>query len=194
VRFLGVTSAAFVVLVLFVSPFEGGVQWGPRFLLPIIVALAVIVVVHAWKLWNGWQRAGKFGVALVLAVLFMAGLYSTWNGVRTFVEARQGTADLTARILSLPERVVVADAWFIPQGVPYTLSDKLWFMAEDEKSMRSLLQMLRKTTSEASVVYLSSPYWAHVDPQIIMGPRLALIGDPPDTSQYVTIARYQLLR
>jgi hypothetical protein len=90
--------------------------------------------------------------------------------------------------------VVVADAWFIPQGVPYTLSDKLWFMTEDEQSMFQLLQMLRKTTPETSVIYLSSPYWAHVDPLVVMGPRLALIGDPPDVSQYVTLARYQLLR
>ena len=154
----------------------------------------MIVVLHAWKLWNSWQRAGKFGVALVLVVLFVAGAYSTWNGVRTFVEARQGTADLAAKIASLPEHVVVADAWFIPQGAPYTLSDKLWFMAEDETRMFQLLQMLRKTTPETSVIYLSSPYWAHVDPLIIMGPRLALIGDPPDTNQYITIARYQLLR
>jgi hypothetical protein len=194
VRFLGVTSAAFVVLVLFVSPFEGGIQWGPRFLLPIVAALAVIVVAHAWQVWNGWPRAGKFGVALVLLVLFMAGTYSTWNGVRMFVEARLGTADLAARIASLPERVVVADVWFIPQGAPYTLSDKLWFVAEDKKSMFNLLQMLRKTTPETGVIYLSSPYWAHIDPQIIMGPRIAAIGDPPDTSQFVTLARYRLLR
>jgi hypothetical protein len=194
VRFLGITSVAFVILVLFVSPFEGGIQWGPRFLLPIVVALAVIVVVHAWQVWNGWRRAGKWGTALVLVVLFMAGAYSTWSGVRMFIEARQGTADLAAKIDSLPERVVVADVWFIPQGAPYTLSDKLWFVAEDEKSMFKLLQMLRKTTPETSVIYLSSPYWTHIDPQVSMGPRLALIGDPPDPNQYITIARYQLLR
>ena len=91
-------------------------------------------------------------------------------------------------------QVVVADAWFIPQGAPYTLSDKLWFLAEDDKSMFSLLQLLRKTTSETSIIYLSSPYWAHIDPLILMGPRLALMGDPPDTSQFVTLAYYQLLR
>lgn len=194
VRFLEISSAVFVILVLFISPFEGGIQWGPRFLLLIVVPLAVIVVVHTWRVWSGWQRAGKWGTILVLMALFLAGAYSTWSGVRAFVEARQGTADMAAKIESLPERVVVTDAWFIPQGAPYTLSDKIWLMAEDEKGMFSLLQMLRKTTPETSIIYLSSPYWVHIDPLILMGPRLMLIGDPPDTSQFVTLAQYQLLR
>ncbi len=194
VRFLEVSSAVFVLLVMLISPFEGGVQWGPRFLLPIVAPLAVIVVVHTWKVWHGWQRAGQWGTVLVLMVLFLAGAYSTWSGVRTFIGQRQDTADLSAKIESLPERVVVTDAWFIPQGAPYTFSNKLWFMAEDEQSMFNLLQLLRKTTPETSIIYLSSPYWAHIDPLTLMGPRLMLIGDPPDTSQFVTLAQYQLLR
>ncbi len=192
--FLLIVGGAFVALVVLVSPFQGGVQWGPRFLLPALVPLTVAGVDRAARWQHSADRSLRVGLAATLSALVLLGGYSTWLGAQFTRDGQNSNAQLQQAISSLPEHVVVADAWFIPQGAPYTFGDKLWLMAESKKSMYQLLQMLRKTTSETSVIYLSSPYWAHVDPQAIMGPRIALIGDPPDTSQFVTLARYLLLR
>jgi 4-amino-4-deoxy-L-arabinose transferase-like glycosyltransferase len=193
-RFLLVTSIAFTLLVIVVSPFQGGVQWGPRFLLPIIVPLSVVVVVGFAQL---WQSAGgsrtRIGLAVILVALLLAGGYSTWTGARFMLNSQLENMQLADLIKQLPDKVVVTDAWFIPQAAPYTFGDKIWLLAEDKKSMLQLIQQLRKTTDEPSMIYISSVIWAHIDPLVLMGPRLALEGEP----QYVgalKVGRYLLLK
>jgi hypothetical protein len=183
-----------VLLVIVVSPFQGGVQWGPRFLLPIIVPLSVVVVVGFAQL---WQSAGgartRIGLAVILIALLLAGGYSTWTGAQFILNSQLENMQLADLIEQLPDKVVVADAWFIPQAAPYTFGDKIWLLAEDKKAMFDLLQRLRKTTNEPSMIYVSSVIWAHLDPLVLMGPRLALEGEPQDIGT-LRIGRYLLLK
>ncbi len=197
IRLLTVASIAFVVLVLLLSPFHGGIQWGPRFLLPIIVPLTVVIVDRLARLVQAGTRALRLGWTIIFATLFVAGLCSTVTGVRFMQDSQQASAWLEEYVQNRPERVVVTDAWFIPQGAPDTLHDKIWLMAEDEKKMFQLLQMLRKQTNEPGMLYLSSLTWAHIDPQVLMGPRIAANGEPQYVNaptQYLQITPYLLLK
>ncbi|HEY4720580.1 MAG TPA: hypothetical protein VII92_01935, partial [Anaerolineae bacterium] len=62
-----------------------------------------------------------------------------------------------------------------------------------EKSMLQLIQQLRKTTNEPSMIYISSLTWTHIDPLVLMGPRLALDGEPQDVGT-LRVGRYLLLK
>ncbi|HEY4721738.1 MAG TPA: hypothetical protein VII92_07825, partial [Anaerolineae bacterium] len=129
-RLLLATSIAFTLLVIVVSPFQGGVQWGPRFLLPIIAPLSVVVVVGFAQLWQSAGRSRtRIGLAVILVALLLAGGYSTWTGARFMLNSQIENMQLADLIEQLPDKVVVTDAWFIPQGMPYTFGDKIWLLA-----------------------------------------------------------------
>jgi 4-amino-4-deoxy-L-arabinose transferase-like glycosyltransferase len=198
-RFLLVVPLAFVVLVILASPFHGGIQWGPRFLLPIIPPLSVLVIDRVANLWGTIGRSRRAGIAVVFSALFIAGSVATWQGVQFMRQGQIASEFMGEMIRNLPERVVVADAWFLPQMAPYTFVDKIWLMSEDDRRMFDLLQRLRKQTAEPGFIYTSALTWAHIDPQAMMGPRIAPVEgfekiyvDAP--TQYVEISRYQLLK
>ncbi len=200
IRFLAVVPLAFVILVILVSPFHGGLQWGPRFLLPIIVPLTVVLINRLAGLWGVINRSSRIGLAAVFAALLLAGGCSTWQGVQFMRQGQIASEFMDEVIRQSPERVVVADAWFLPQGAPYTFGDKIWLMSEDDKQMRNLLQHLRKQTNEPGIIYVTALTWGtHIDPQVLMGPRIASVDgfekiyvDAP--TQYIEINRYQLLK
>jgi 4-amino-4-deoxy-L-arabinose transferase-like glycosyltransferase len=198
-RFLLVVPLAFVILVVLVSPFQGGIQWGPRFLLPIIPPLSVLVIDRAASLWGAINRSRRAGLAAVFLALFIAGSVVAWQGVQFMRKGQIASEFMSEMIRNLPERVVVADAWFLPQMAPYTVQDKIWFLAEGKAGLFNLLQRLRKETDEPGFIYTSALTWTHMDPLILMGPRLMPVEDfekiHVDTgTQYVELSRYLLLK
>jgi 4-amino-4-deoxy-L-arabinose transferase-like glycosyltransferase len=191
---LGV-AISFLALVILFSPFQGGIQWGPRFLLPVIVPLTVALIDRVARMWDQADRSLRLGLAAAFSVLVVAGGYSAWLGMQFMRNGQNGNAAFQQLISELPESVVVTDAWFLPQGAPYTFGDKIWLMAEDKKNMFQLLQRLRKQTDEPGMIYVSSLTWAHLDPQILMGARIAQNGDFQYfdwPGMYVQVARYFL--
>ncbi len=196
-RFLSITSLAFALLVLLISPFEGGIQWGPRFLLPIVAPLAAVIVTHLDRLWAAAGRFGRIGLAITVLAGLSAGAYSTWSGVQFMRQGQIASEFMSAVINDSAERVVVADAWFIPQSAPYTFGNKIWLMAEKEEKMYDLIQVLRKQTTEPGMIYASALTWAHVDPRPLMGPRIALTGEQQyinAPTQYMELSHYLLLK
>lgn len=195
-QFLAIIGLTFSALVVIISPFQGGVQWGPRLLLPAVAPLAVVVTVIISEAWHtpGLVRAG---VVVIFGALFMAGAVPTVLGVKFIQDGQQNNLALSAIIEQIPDRVVVTDAWFLPQGAPYTFQNKIWLLAEDDKAMFNLIQLLRKTTTEPAMIYVSSLTWTHIDPLVLMGPRIMLDGefqyvDWPGA--YLRIGRYLLLK
>jgi hypothetical protein len=197
VRFLLITSLAFIGLVLIISPFEGGIQWGPRFLLPAIAPLAIVIVAWLDRLWNTLGRGDRIGLALLIGALLIAGTYSTWQGVEFFHYNQVSSEFMSAVIGNAPERVVVTDGWFIPQSAPYVFADKIWLLAEDDETVYNVIQRLRKTTTEPGILYVSALSWAHIDPAPLLGPRIKEIGEGVYVNapaQYVELSHYLLLK
>ncbi len=196
-RYLLLVSIAFVILVLMLSPFHGGVQGGPRFLLYIIPPLSVVIVDRLAAVWQTSTRSSRVAYAVVFAGLLAAGIFSTYTGVRFMVDSQIASAKLIEAIEAAPEKVVVTDVWFVPQDAAYTFGDKIWLMAEDDQSMFNLIQVLRKTTNETGMLYISALTWAHIDPQALMGPRIAPNGDPQSIdspTQSLLLRRYFLYK
>lgn len=196
-RFLLVTPIAFVVLVLILSPFHGGVQWGPRFLLYIMPPLSVVIVDRVSGWWQSVSRLRQVGLTVLFALLLIAGGFSTWMGLRFMHDSQLASAALTVAIERTPEHVVVTDVWFVPQSAAYTFNDKLWLLAEDDQPMFKLIQSLRKTTNEPGMLYITALTWAHLDPQTLLGARIAPNGDPQfvdSPAHYFQLSRYFLYK
>ena len=196
-RLLWVTSLAFGGLVFFISPFEGGIQWGPRFLLPVIAPLAIVIVARLDRGWGTIGRVERIGLAILFAVVLIAGGYSTWSGVEFMRRSQVSSEFMSAVIRDSPERVIVTDGWFIPQSAPYTFADKIWLLAESDEAVYNVIQRLRKTTTEPGMLYASALTWAHIDPAPLLGPRILETGervyvDAP--TQYIEISRFWLLK
>jgi hypothetical protein len=196
-RYLLLVSIAFVLLVLALSPFHGGVQWGPRFLLYIIPPVSVVIVDRLAAVWQSATQSNRVACAIVFAGLLASGIFSTYTGIRFMTDSQIASAKLIEAVEAAPEKVVVTDVWFAPQGAAYTFDDKIWLMAEDDQSMFKLIQLLRKTTNEAGMLYISALTWAHIDPQPLMGPRIAPNGDPQTIDapiQSFLLSRYFLYK
>jgi hypothetical protein len=117
-----------------------------------------------------------------------------WN---TCADLRKCLGSIFGQAWRSAVQVVVADNWFIPQNAPYAFADKIWLLAEDAKPMFNLIQLLRKTTAEPAMLYASALTWAHIDPQVLMGPRILEQGEPTYVdahTQYFEISRYLLLK
>jgi hypothetical protein len=196
-RFLFMAAIAFVGLVVIVSPFEGGIQWGPRFLLPAIVPLAVVIVARLDRVWGAIGRGQRVGVVVLFSVCLLAGGYSTWRGLDFMHQNQVASEFMSAVIQQSSERVVVADSWFLPQNAPYAFAGKIWLLAEADKPMFDLIQLLRKTTYEPGMIYVSALTWAHIDPGPLLGPRIketgerVYVGSP---EQYIEVSHYLLLK
>jgi hypothetical protein len=159
----------------------------------------VLVIDRVAGLWTATNRSRRAGLATAFVALFMAGSAVTWQGVQFMRRGQIASEFMSEMIRQMPERVVVADAWFLPQMAPYAFEDKIWLLSEDEQGLFKLLQRLRKDTNEPGFVYTSALTWAHMDPLILMGPRIAPVDgvekiyvDTP--TQYVEISRYLLLK
>jgi hypothetical protein len=148
-RFLAVVSITFVVLVIFVSPFQGGIQWGPRFLLPIIPPLGVLVMVRMAQRWGAINRSGRAGLSAAFLALFIAGSVATWQGVQFMRNGQNASEFMGEMIRHMPERVVVADAWFLPQMAPYTFEDKICCY-EDEAGCSNCCSAYKQTNELVS--------------------------------------------
>ncbi len=141
----------------------------------------------------------RVGLMTASIALLAAGTYSTWQGMQFMRQAQISSEFMAEVIRQSPERVVVTDAWFLPQMAPYTLNEKIWLMSEDNKRMFDLLQHLRKQTDEPGFIYASALTWAHIDPQPMMGPRIAPVDGFEKVyvnapTQYIEISRYLLLK
>jgi hypothetical protein len=110
--------------------------------------LSVLTVDCVARLWGAINRARRAGLTVAFLALFLTGSVAMQQGVQFMRTGQIASEFMGEMIRNMPERVVVADAWFLPQMAPYTFADKIWLLSEDEGGMYRLLQRLRKQTDE----------------------------------------------
>ena len=110
--------AVFCGAVRFTTAFwpAGGSQWGPRFLLPVIPPLAVLIV---WTLAarGEWRSRGMSpaSVAATFAVVAVASLLVQVQGIRALQSAKRQYERLAAMTETIAaDQVLVSDIWWYP--------------------------------------------------------------------------------
>ncbi len=75
-------AALFVPALLLYSVYwawQGGVSWGPRYLLPYVPLLILVsgVALQGWHGWRGWQRGGYRALVVIGGAVAIAGMMTT---------------------------------------------------------------------------------------------------------------------
>jgi hypothetical protein len=108
-----------VALVLVLAPNDGGSQWGPRYLVPVLGPLVLLGVDkwHRLKL-TARSELGRRAVTGAFAALVLAGIVTQAVGVVYLWQTRSGNDTLTRVLLRTPTVPVVTDVWYVPQIAP----------------------------------------------------------------------------
>ncbi len=114
VRFLGSSAAIFILLTQAVTPVPGGLQWGPRLLLPAIPPLSVaLVAAMAGRL--ALPAGGLAGACLWITLVL--GLAVQAVGLRFLTTVRRNNASMMAAVVrEVPEgSAILSDFFAVPQ-------------------------------------------------------------------------------
>ncbi len=141
---------AYCLFSLYMFPNDGGVggkQWGPRFFLPVIpIIILILADIYAqWKLMViDIRRRRSFAI---LAILTLGSGFI----VNTFIEARTLRNENSNRVhpaLSFvqqdPGNVIVVNAHFVTMELASIFREKDFFLAEDTAKFNKLLPFLKQ--------------------------------------------------
>ncbi len=114
VRFLGSAAAIYILLTQAVTPVPGGLQWGPRLLLPAIppLSVALVAAMAARMAIPAGGLAGAFlWITLVLSLAVQA------VGLRFLTTVRRNNASMMAAVVrEVPEgSAILSDLFAVPQ-------------------------------------------------------------------------------
>jgi hypothetical protein len=141
-RFVALVGFAYVLMVSLFAPATGGMQWGPRFMLP---ALPLLLVASA-ELWDNWRELAWPGtVKLTLIVLILVSLLVQIRGVQYLYRDRREGARLVARIGQRREGVFVTDCFWFPQETAALYEDKRFYFVPKRSDLASLVTRLKKS-------------------------------------------------
>jgi hypothetical protein len=119
-RQLAVWCVLVVVLSVVLGRQNGGWQWGPRYLAPLLGPLVLLAV----ERWDRLERGARslverYAVRGALVALMLAGVAVQAVGVVKLWHVRAGNDALARALLRAPLwTVVVTDLWFVPQIAP----------------------------------------------------------------------------
>jgi hypothetical protein len=98
---------------------NGGLQWGPRYLMPILGPLVLLSIAKwDWLDRDAGPGLGRWGLRVSFAGLVLAGVVTQAAGVVRLSETRAANGALTRALLAEPSAVVVTDMWFVAQIAP----------------------------------------------------------------------------
>jgi hypothetical protein len=126
-RRLALTVAAFVLVVPAIVPSEGGKQWGPRYLLVTVPAVAVLAGVQLRRL--GDSRFRPVYAATVVAAVVWGAFVNCVDGPRGLtVDYRDRVAPALDFVSSDPTRLVAVGHQFIGQELAAAWDEKRFFL------------------------------------------------------------------
>jgi ABC-type cobalt transport system substrate-binding protein len=145
VRLIFWTCVVFVLLVAIFAPATGGLQWGPRFLLPV-VPLFVILLSFAWQGLQGieLEDSVKRVVRISFMVLVLLSFAVQLTGVSILREDRVEGARLARRIAERGEDVFVIDVFWFPQETASLYFDKRYYYVDDVGELDELVAKLNQ--------------------------------------------------
>jgi hypothetical protein len=155
-RFLGILAAVFTAEILVMGT-HGGLQWGPRYLLPIfpiLVILGMAALQRAKSLDPGLWPILRLsaGALIVVSALVQA------SGVDQLAEAIARNSQINALIRSAPSKIVVTPLQWLPLGAGPLYFEKTLMLVETPADLRILVARLaEEKVSQWTYIPLSGP-------------------------------------
>ena len=143
-RQLAVWCALVAVLSIVLGRQNGGWQWGPRYLTPLLGPL-VLLAVERWDRLERGARSSmeRYAVRGALVALMVAGVVIQSVGVAKLWHVRAGNDALTRALLRAPSgTVVVTDLWFVPQIAPEVYGEMAFLVVRTPDEWNALDERL----------------------------------------------------
>jgi len=146
---------AFPLLAPFMLPNTGGGQWGPRYFLPVIPFIVVLLLLFCKEMEYSPFREKLLSITLLLMIVFSFYLNVYKGG---FKELRQGNYTRIKPALEFikqqEEKAIIVNTEHIPMEMGSVFKTKNFFLAEDTGTLRKLIQVLKKK-GITEVVYIN---------------------------------------
>jgi len=177
-RFLWWTLSAFVALVVALAPVPGGLQWGPRLLLPAVPLLTIgIVAAIAERPAASFRRPAMAALAVTLA----AGVAVQVVGLRFLVAVRAHNGAIVESVRrTVPHGdVVVSDFFPVPQLLSTLSASTPALYARGSGDLEALAE--RVEAEGKSMFRIERARGAPRGETVELGGGLRLVHDGPDT-------------
>ncbi len=130
-----------------------GIFWESRYFLILYPLLTWLALNNLLSLRKQKIKYLSFTRGLCLLTLVLS-IYAQIYSIDLLFRKKHFSEQLNEIILAQPEKVVITDTWFLAQEIVPAYLDKWVFLARDQKSLESLIGLLRKN-SQPGFIYLT---------------------------------------
>ena len=166
-RFLLNLSVGYITLVCLMTPVDPGLQWGPRFLLPILPPLTILATNNfsALNTHGGFSRRGLLKVCFLSMVALS--LLVQMSGLRTLYILKTRDARLIENTSQIGSAYIISDEYGYAEYVAPLFYEKQFFYARDQEAYQELTETLLKNGIHSfAVVAYPRPFRRAVDPLV----------------------------
>ncbi|MGB3903292.1 MAG: hypothetical protein WBB22_00040 [Anaerolineae bacterium] len=166
-RFLLALSVGYITLVCLMTPVDPGLQWGPRFLLPILPPLTILATNNfsALNTHGGFSRRGLLKVCFLSMVALS--LLVQMSGLRTLYILKTRDARLIENTSQIGSAYIISDEYGYAEYVAPLFYEKQFFYARDQEAYQELTKTLLKNGIHSfGVVAYPRPFRRAVDPLV----------------------------
>ena len=166
-RFLLTLSVGYITLVCLMTPVDPGLQWGPRFLLPILPPLTILATNNfsALNTHGGFSRRGLLRVCFLSMVALS--LLVQMSGLRTLYILKTRDARLIENTSQIGSAYIISDEYGYAEYVAPLFYEKQFFYARDQEAYQELTEtFLKNGIHSFAVVAYPRPFRRAVDPLV----------------------------
>jgi len=167
-RFLLALSLGYIALVCLITPVDPGLQWGPRFLLPILPPLTILALNNFHVLASAQARLSSKGLLKVsfLSIVVVSLLLQV-SSLRTMHIRKTRDLRLIEDTAQISSPYIVSDEYGYAQYVAPLFYERQFFYVRDQEAYQRLAEaFLENDIHTFAVVTYPVPYRRAVDPLI----------------------------
>ncbi len=134
--------AIYFLAVAATAPNDGGAQWGPRYLLPLIPPAAALAWVQAERLLGLPRRLERAAAVLLVAVLVMLSAALQLHSLTVLEHSLSRSRNLQEATASVGHQVVLTDVWWAPQILARLYFERQVFLLHPTRRLKAFVATL----------------------------------------------------
>jgi hypothetical protein len=120
---------------------HGGLQWGPRYLLPVLPALVWLAATGVARAWSACPKT-RVALALAAGALVIASALLQGSGVDQVAQRVTGNARINAAVRAAPAAIVVTPLEWLTLNTGGVYFEKTLMLIKDPQDLHAIVIML----------------------------------------------------
>ncbi len=147
--------ALYFLAVALTAPNDGGAQWGPRYLLPLIPPAAALAWHRAERLLRHPERPERVVTAQLVAVLLGISAILQVHSLSVLESSLTRSATLRDATAEVGHRIVLTDIWWAPQILARLYFERQIFLLHEPRQLEDFVALLDAHDLERFVLVAS---------------------------------------